>query len=298
MKTLVAIASYGGLPFLKVTLGEVLATSQNVDVMVTVSKPGDHLMADYLVSLPVIIHQDLENRGFAANVNDAYERAFVQGDYDNLIILGNDCVVMPGAIDAMIETAKNGVEMVCGSEFNSKFLHEHYPAVRRFFHGPNMVVDDEGLNSRIWEVHKDFRTGVQPDTLKDVRNFTLYTRAAFEKVGYDDVNFFPNAYFADNTYARRCHLAGVNAVGLLEGAFYHWWSRTINQNESRPHDLYFRRNQELYTHQWGGNVNQERYALPYDGRGMQLTPEIFLKPEVNIQSREQEQAIIKYWSSL
>lgn len=299
MKTLLAIASYGGLPFLKVTLQEVLNTSE-VDTMVTVSKPGDQEMVDYLMSMPVdIIGQDPINRGFAANVNDAYQRAFVDGDYDAVIILGNDCVVMPGAIYAMIKTAQEtGAEMVCGSEFNSKFLFEHYPAVRRFFSGDNLIVSDEGLNSRIWEIHKDFRTGVQPDTLKDVRNFTLFTRAAFEKVGYDDVNYWPNGYFADNCYARRCHLANVNAVGLLEGAFYHWWSRTVNQNENRPHGAYFNRNQEFYVHQWGGGVNQEKYTLPFDGRGFQLSPEIFLAPDVKIASRDQEQKIIEFWSSL
>lgn len=298
-KTLVAISSYGGLPFLKVTLEEAMKSTDRCDFLVIVAKPGDDEMFDCLYEMPIRLWKDRENRGFPANVNDAYEFAFVQGAYDNLIILGNDCVVMPGAIDAMIDVANTtDAEMVCGSEFNSKFLYENYPSVRHYFSGENLVVSEEGLNSRIWEVHKDFRAGLQPHTLKDVRNFTLFTRSAFEKVGYDDVNYFPNGYFADNTYARRCHLANVNAVGLLEASFFHWWSRTIHQNENRDHGAYFRRNQEFYIHCWGGPVDQERYHLPFDGRGMQLTPEIFLKPEVNIQDRSQEEAIIKYWSSL
>lgn len=299
MSTLIGIVSYGGLPFLRILLDEIAATTTQGNTVVVIAKPGDQEMWNFLFSrqIPTVEHTD--NKGFPASVNDLYDAAFVQGGYDNLLICGNDIVPMPGAIDAMIQTAdETDAEMVCGSEFNSRFLFDHYPEVRQYFQGPNLAVTDDGLRARLWEAHKDFRVGVQADTLKDVRNFTLFKRSAFEKVGYDDVNYWPNGYYADNTYARRCHFAGVKAVGLLEGAFFHWWSRTIHQGEQRPHSAYFERNREFYKHQWGGDVNQERYRLPFDGRGMQLTPDIFLKPEVNVQSREQEAAIIRYWSDL
>jgi hypothetical protein len=51
-------------------------------------------------------------------------------------------------------------------------------------------------------------------------------------------------------------------------------------------------------HTWGGPVGGERYRLPYEGRGMWLNTEIFLKPDMKIATREQEDELIAYWSSL
>lgn len=308
-KTLIGVVSYGGLPFLKLLLNEVCDTlTRPADLAVVVAKPNDEEMWTWLhdwwksvahSSRGLLSMRHEKNNGFPASVNDLYETAFVRSDYDNLIICGNDIVPMPGAVDAMIKCAETtDYEMVCGSEFNSKFLYDHYPEVRNYFQGPNLVVTEEGLNSRIWEIHKDFRSGIEPDTRKDIRNFTLFKRSAFEKSGYADVNFFPNGYWEDCDACLRMNKSGVSSCGLMEAAFYHWWSRTIHQGESRPHGVFFQRNQEMYLHKWGGLWGDEKYTLPFDGRGFQLSPDIFLAPDVKIANRDQEQKIIEYWSSL
>lgn len=298
-RTLIGVSSFSGLPFLEMTLREVQQTTKhdNVALFVVVAKPNDHAMTSFLEARGIPHKMDTENRGFASNVNDCYDRAFTHGDFDNLIILGNDVIVMPGAVDAMIETADStDFEMICGSEFNAQFLVNQYPEARQFFHGNDLVFNDFG--SRPWELHKDFRSGIQPDTRKDIRNFTLFKRSSFEKAGYDDTNYWPNSYFADNHYGRVCDLAGVSAAGLLESAFFHFTSRTIKQSVSRDHGSYFSRNGGHYVHTWGGPVGGERYALPYNGEGFQLAPDIFLKGELKIGSRDQEDAIINYWRNL
>lgn len=298
-KTLICISSFRGLPFLEITAREIQSTVTKSDVhgLVIVADPEDHEMVQFLTERGLRFQHDKINRGFASNVNDGYDAAFVNGDYDYLICCGNDVVPMPGAIDAMIETADQGeFQMVCGSEFNAQFLVDQYPEARKFFHGPDLVFTD--FEARPWEMHGDFRKGIQPDCRKDIRNLTLFTRKSFEMAGYDDVNYWPNAYFADNTYGRKCDLLGVRAAGLMEAAFFHFTSRTIRQNAERDHHGYFARNSGHFVHTWGGPVGGERYALPYDGRGMELAPGIFLKPELKIDSREQENAIISYWQNL
>lgn len=298
-KTLICISSFRGIPFLEITLREIqrTVTRSNVDLFVVVADPKDFEMVHFLSARGIRHQRDEINRGFASNVNDGYDAAFVNGDYDYLICCGNDVVVMPGAIDAMIETAdREKFQMICGSEFSSQFLVNQYPEARKFFKGDELIFTD--FDARPWELHKDFRNGVEPDCRKDIRNLTLFKRSAFEMAGYDDVNYFPGAYFADNSYGRKCDLLGVSAAGLLEGSFFHFTSRSIRQSVNRDHGKYFSRNGGHYVHCWGGPVGGERYALPYDGRGFQLSPEIFLKPEMKIASREQEDAIIQYWSTL
>lgn len=298
-KTLICISSFRGIPFLEITLREIqrTVTRSNVDLLVVIADPTDEEMVKFLLSRNIPCKIDNINRGFASNVNDGYDAAFVRGDYDHLICCGNDVVVMPGAVDAMIETAENtDFQMICGSEFNAQFLVNQYPEARQFFHGDNLVFTD--FSARPWELHKDFREGVEPASRKDIRNFTLFKRSSFEMAGYDDVNYFPGAYFADNTYGRKCDLLGVTAAGLQQGAFFHFTSRSIHQSVSRDHGSYFSRNGGHYVHTWGGPVGGERYEQPYDGRGMELAPGIFLEPKMKIDSRDQEDAIISYWSNL
>jgi GT2 family glycosyltransferase len=307
-KTLVGIVAYGGLRFLEMGLNA-LREQKGFDVLVIIAKPGDTEMWDWFVTRPrqeprqfitAKIHE--LNKGFAGAINDLYDHAFTDGDYDNLIIMGNDVVPMPGAIEAMIHCADTtDYEMVCGSEFNAKFLCDHYPEARKFFHGPNLIFQDWG--ARPWLLHKDTQTGVEPDTRKDIRNLTLFKRSSFEKVGYDDVNFWPNGYFADNDYGRRCDLLGVRACGLKEAAFFHFTSRTIHQSVSREHHVYFDRNRVYYTHKWHGEPGHEKLCTPFGGGPYILLPDVknykhlSVPCDMKISTRDHEAACIEYWAS-
>lgn len=297
MKTLIGIVSYGGIRFLELALRGIQETvkSPDVEVMVVIAKPGDAEMEKFLSDrdFPFIVHQ--RNIGFPASINDLYEHAFEFGTYSNLICMGNDVIPMPGAIDSMIEASRDW-EIVCASEFNSRFLVDNYPKARQYFHGENLVFDQ--FESRPWELHQDYREGVEPNTLKDVRNLTLFRRSSFEKAGYADVNFWPNGYWEDCDYCRRCNLLGVQAAGLKHAAFFHFWSRTIFQGERRPNNVYFQRNEAFYRDKWGGLWNSETYRLPFNGENIRLPYDVELLSSLRIRERNSEEAIIKHWSSL
>lgn len=302
-RTLIGIVSYSGLPFLELAVRSIQETAKSeVGIRVITAKPGDTEMSTWLFvrGIPQKIHT--ENRGFPASVNDLLDAAFVgdgvsDGNYDQIILMGNDVVAMPGAIDAMIRTAdESEYEMVCGSEFDSRFLVANYPEARQFFHGENNTFTDFG--SRPWEMHKDFREGIEPDTRKDIRNFTLFKRSAFEKSGYADVGFFCNGYYEDLDACRRMDKLGVKACGLKEAAFFHFWSRSIHQNVSRDHNKFYRQNAWLYHEKWGGDWGTEKYDLPYHGDPFQLAPGLILPPALKISTRDQEDAIIEYWRNL
>lgn len=305
-RTLVGICAYGGLPFLEMGLAA-LREQSGFDVLVIVAKPGDEEMNNRMKDLRIASIRHEQNQGFPSAVNTLYDWAFTpqnfekegweigQGDYDNLIIMGNDVIPMPGTIEAMIRCADStDYEMVCGSEFNAKFLFDHYPEARKHFHGPNLVFTD--WDAKPWLLHKDAQTGIEPDTRKDIRNLTLFKRSSFEKVGYADVNFWPNGYFEDNCYGRRCDLLGVKACGLKEAAFFHFTSRTIHQNAERDHHGYFRRNQSYYRDKWHGLPGEEKLATPFGG-GPYLIDGEHIPYDLKISTREHEARCIDYWSS-
>lgn len=296
-KTLVGICTYGGLKFLRLGL-DALAKEDVADVLVVQGKPGDTEMDEALrFQNCSIIHHE-RNMGFAGAINDMYDAAFVHGDYDNLIIMGNDVIPVNGAVGKMIQVAEStDFEMVCGSEYNSRFLYDTYPEARAHFDGDRLIASDSAIASRIWEIHQDFRNGVEPDARKDIRNLTLFKRSSFEKAGYADINYYPGAYFEDNSYGRKCDLLGVSACGLKEAAFFHWWSRTKYQGEARPHDLYYDRNRIYYCHCWHGEPGHEKLATPFGGGPYRLG-DIEVPCDMKISTREHESACIKYWSEL
>lgn len=286
-RTLCGIVSYGGLPFLEMALRSIQETTNQVEVMVVVAKPNDMEMAHFLAARGIshIIHES--NFGFPASVNDLLDVAFrgvipagrkawtKQGEslslYDQVILMGNDVVALPDSINALIDCADREIfEMVCGSEFNSRFLVDNYPEARQFFQGENLIFTD--FSARPWELHKERRSGVEPHARKDIRNFTLFKRTAFEKVGYADVSFWPNGYYEDNQYCERCDHLGVSACGLLDAPFFHFWSRTIHQGDKREHGKWYGLNKERYD-EWEAN------------------------PVWKIENREGEEETIKKWSS-
>ena len=288
MKTLIGIVTFGNLPFTQLCINEIRATTKSpVDFFVIVGKPGDEETAQWLRQ-QAVDHRDLQfhphhkNYGFPASLNDIidYLRDPLEpGEtYDHLILVGNDVVVYPGAVDALIETARDtDYEWICGSQFDVQSLCARYPEARPFFHGPNYEfkfvapevtrgtltgnppphVGGYIPSGRPWELHQEFHTGLEPAAMKDVQNLCLYKRSVFEKIGYFDVNFWPNGYFSDNDYARRGNLAGVQACGVQQAAYFHFWSRTIHQGDARPNGKYFAANAEYYQRKWGGPVGAE-----------------------------------------
>lgn len=281
MKTLIGIVSFGNIKFLELAIRGIQETLvQQADLLVVVANPDDAEMRHFLSIRKIRYISNVTNVGFAGSINDIFEYGWVNNGYDNIIIMGNDVVPYPGALDGMIRCADTTEwEWICASEFNSRSLVERYPEARQYFHGDSLVFDD--FSSRPWEMHKDFRDpNIEPDTLKDVRNLALYKRSVFDKIGYADVNFWPNGYYEDNDCAKRANLAGVKACGLSECAFFHFWSRTIHQGKNRKHNDYFHRNAEYYKKKWGGSYGQETKT-----------------PPLRIDSRSEESKIIKLWKN-
>lgn len=279
MKHLIGVVSFGNQPFLELAIRGIKETlTRAADLIVIVAKPNDTAMQEYLCAQGVNLIQNADNNGFASSVNDIFEHAFVKHDYDTVTIMGNDVIPYPGALDGMIECAETtDYEWICATQFDSKTLVAMYPEAAHYFQGSNMVYSD--FSARPWEMHKDLSVpAVEPDAMKDVRNLAMFKRSVFEKIGYCDVNYWPNAYYEDNDAVRRALRADVKACGLPHCVYFHFWSRTIHQGEQRQHGRYFRDNESYYISKWGGMPNQETK-----------------NPPIKIPDRMREQEFIRQW---
>ena len=112
-KTLIGMVTFGNLQFTKLAIESVKeTTTYPVDYFVVVGKPGDQETIDWLTEEKINFIYHEKNYGFPYSLNDIYDHAWKENDYENLIILGNDIICYPYAIDSLIELADSSDYLV------------------------------------------------------------------------------------------------------------------------------------------------------------------------------------------
>jgi GT2 family glycosyltransferase len=274
-----------GLPeFTKLAIQSIRETVKNpFKIFVVVGKPGDTetlaLLAEQQTKyedISWITH--IENKGFPASINDIYDYAWKENNYDNLILMGNDVILYPTSGDSLIDLANTSdYKVISALQYDVRDLNKEFPEVRQYFQGEDYLFTD--FTSRPWDVFKKYSSEPEIADMQmfDIQNLCLYKKEVFDKVGYTDVNFYP-AYFVDNDYARRIVIANIRCCSMVNARFFHFWSRVMKQGEGGSTNSYFTRNQVYYKQKWGGDFGKETRI-----------------PEIKIHSREDEKLTIEYW---
>ena len=180
-------------------------------------------------------------RSWNYGVNDAFTRG-----YDYVLILNNDIILHPEAIDIMVERFEK--------EKDSDLVMVTCLDVRGECEYPVDVVE------------------LSPEKKKDVPesphpNFSAFmiNKKCWDIIGEFDENFRP-CYFEDNDYHHRIELAQMKAVCLPTAMFYHYGSRTQNEAIGRPicSSPQFEYNGRYYQNKWGGVPGSESFATPFN----------------------------------
>lgn len=295
-KTLIGIATFGGVGFTRLAIQSIINTvGNNYNIYLVVGKPGDYDTINLANEFKIEYTAHEINWGFPKSVNDIYDFAWKTNNYDNVIIMGNDVIAYPYAIDSLIDIAKEGqYDWVSSTQLDVKTLVSQFPYTQKFFKSSTYNFTDFG--STPWEAFTGYSKErlIGEVGLSDVQNLCLYTKNAFEILGYTDVNFYP-AYYVDNDYARRGVNLNIKACTAFNSVYFHFWSRTIHQGQGGSTNTFFERNREFYKQKWGGDFGKERWKIPFNGVPNTLTPSITLKPFLKIPDRALEKDIITYW---
>lgn len=295
--TLIGMVTFGNLEFTKLAIQGIKDTvTKPYMIFCVVGKPQDVATAEWLSSqnIPHVWHT--MNYGFPYSVNDIYDFAWKQNNFDNLIIIGNDVIPYPYAIDSLIEVADTTDNAwVCAQEYDVKTLCRDFPEAKKYFHGNSyQFLDFETATP--WRMANKFR---KPDItisdagLSDVHNLALFKKEVMDKIGYIDVNFYP-AYYEDNDYVRRAIHANLKSCRVTNAVYFHFWSRTIHQGSGGSTNSYFEMNRNFYITKWGGDFGNEKYTTPFDGQVYHFA-NADNQPTINIQSRDNELDIVKWW---
>ena len=286
MKTLIGIVTFGNAQFTKLTIESIRATTKaDIQFAVIIGKPGDTETQGVLANQieqygDVSVKTHEKNMGFPFSVNDLYDFAWKDNDYDYLILAGNDIVPYEGAIDTLIRIADTtDYEVISALQYDVKSLVNEYPQTKKYFYSQNYIFTD--FNAKPWEAYKPIIDPAQAEIasmqLYDIQNLCLYKKSVMSTVGYTDVNFYP-AYYIDNDYARRIVNAGIRCCSVVNARFFHFWSRTIKQGSGGSTGTNFDNNRSYYMSKWGGDFAQETIDAP-----------------ILIDSREGEEEIIEKW---
>jgi len=279
-KNLFAFVTFGGLEFTKLAVESIKETVKNDhDIFAVVGKPNDVETLNYLSQEGISYKVHTENMGFPASVNDIYDYAWKQNNYDNLILLGNDVILYPHAGDSLINLANNSdYSIISALQYDVRDLIKDFPETKQYFQGESCIITD--FSGKPWEKFRSdffYVDEIAHMQLYDIQNLCLYKRETFDKIGYLDVNFFP-AYFVDNDYAKRISLSNIKCCSIKNARFFHFWSRVFKQGSGGSTDYYFECNRRYYFNKWGGLVDQETKV-----------------PELGIFSREHELKTIRKW---
>ena len=217
-----------------------LKKSSCTDFEILVVDNGSHdgsvetLRARY-PGIPLIVHE--ENRGFVGGNNAGLRRAREEG-YAHVLLLNNDTVVDPLALDALVRTARENVDAgLVGAK-----IYYHVPPDRLWFaggilHPRTAAVSHRGMNepdTGLYDVAGtcDFVTGC----------CLLIRRDVLEKVGLLDDDFF--AYYEDCDYALRAREAGFRVYYQPAAKLWHKVSSTARW-DSPVYHYYTSRNRLL-----------------------------------------------------
>ncbi len=283
-KVLVGIVSFGNLPFTKLTVQSIIEKSNyELDFFIVVGKPGDVETLNWLKEeeqsdFGYIVHET--NKGFPCGINDIYDYAWKENNYDYLIIAGNDIVAYEHSVDSLIRLAQiSDYEVISSNQVDVRSFLDRFPENKKYFTGDNLIFTD--FESKCWEDFKDVSPilSINHMALLDIQNLCLYKRSVFDRIGYTDVAFYP-AYYIDNDYARRIVLAGIKCCSLSNSRFFHFWSRVLKQGGGGSDNKYFENNRAYYIGKWGGDFGQELKS-----------------PPLKIDMRINEDSIIQYWKN-
>jgi GT2 family glycosyltransferase len=299
MKTLIGMVTFGNPLFSKLTIESIKTTTKNpIDFFIVVGKSSDTEIIQYLQEskIPFIVHD--KNYGFSYSLNDIYDFAWTENDYDAIILVGNDIVAYPNCIDSLINLARTSeYNVISALQYDVRNLITEFPETRKLFHGDTLIFTPDE-NNQPWNKFTDYNN---PETiadmqLYDIQNCCLYKREFFDLVGYADVNFYP-AYYTDNDVARRIVNTGMKCCSLTNARFFHFWSRTLHQGSGGSNSHFFENNRKYYITKWGGDFGKEKWKTPFGGSPYMFR-NLILPSSIKIPSRENEKVLIDFWRTV
>jgi GT2 family glycosyltransferase len=221
------------------------------------SSDETQIEAAKLVNNNFIYHRNNECWSCARSWNFGINLAF-DSAADYVLVLNNDVILHPMAIDRMIERFED--------ELSNPPIHSD-TIVKELGMVTCLNIKNEIRDPReIFNLPVKNNNEVAEFEHPDFSGFMI-NKSCWNKVGEADEEFYP-AYYEDNSYHYKMTLSGMKAICLPSALFYHYGSATQNEaygvnNPVVPGPAY-ERNKAEYAKMWGGLPGFEVYKTKYN----------------------------------
>ncbi len=220
MRPAVYIPNFNGAERIGRALGSLREQSRPVDVMVVDNGSSDGSLELLREEYPEVTVMALErNLGFGPALN----RAIAEYGADPLILLNNDAVAGPRFVEALLDTAAEGVRSVAGV-----LLQERSPEL---IDSAGVVADSTLMGFDYLHGEPLAAAAAAPDPLGPTGGAALYDRAAFEAVGGFDERIF--LYYEDLDLALRLAAAGGRCRLAAGATAVHAYSASLGAGSGR-----------------------------------------------------------------
>ena len=208
------------------------------------------------------------NGGLQKAWNYGINDCFVNHDCKYVFVPNNDVLLHPEAIDRLVDRFLESEEFnnagfvasTCDQGVTMPITEDLVLVTCMNIAGECLTPQDIFAKDPTDKV--DVPESVHPDFAAFMIN-----RTCWETIGEFD-ELFAKAYFEDNCFHRRIKLAGLKAITLPTALFYHYGSRTQNQDlnplTAITKSQMFEKNRRFYIQKWGGGTDEEKFTHPFN----------------------------------
>jgi GT2 family glycosyltransferase len=155
----------------------------------------------------IISYKDPQVSSLAACWNMGIKRAIADG-CSHFLVLNNDLILSPNLIDNLVRKMDTGRYVMATGVNEQEGLEKPQDMLEKY------VEYDENETDR---QHPDF-------------SCFMINKRTIDRIGYFDENFMV-AYFEDGDFHARIALAGEIAVSTISAIYYHFASKTVQEND-------------------------------------------------------------------
>jgi GT2 family glycosyltransferase len=189
-----------------------------------------------------------ENCGCTKSWNYGIKDCFVNHECDYVLVLNNDVILHPNAIDRLVDRFERKDEYIIMITCLNVRGETPFPF-------EVLKLDDKEKSTTEESEHPDF-------------SGFMINKEYIEKVGYFDEGFsiIGKSYFEDNDAHRRIKLARLKAITYPMALFYHYGSQTLNRDPASKITgaIGYEKNKKYYEMKWGGTPNDEKWEHPFN----------------------------------
>ena len=281
MKVIIGLITFNCLKYTKLCL-KYLKCSYPHEILVIDNGSIDGTV-EWLRTQNVTLIEHGQNLGVPYASNTMFDYTW-KDDPDNvLIVISNDNILLPNAIDNLVASAQTSeANVVSGDTINSPVYLARYKDHRKYFRGGDMIsllstnwspgdyynLVEKTQDEFVAAMYDELVPALQPyPTLATnwgffVPGHRLYKKAYFDAIGYWDANFYP-LYSCDFDWTRRAKLTNQPCDVEFSSLSFEFWSRCIYEGSVPIVDV---RRDDYYRDKWGPHASgEDGWDVPFNG---------------------------------